>query len=592
MKAAAKSLRENPNIVIRRADKSSSFVILNKKDYISKIQDILKDGSKFKKISKNPCDNIKNRVNNLIDQANLTTGSRIPIKKIIGDYSPGYIYGNVKTHKEGAALRPIISQVTTPTYHTAKEIDTLIKRYLPQGKMLKSTTEFVEMLGGHQYSGNLYSLDVESLFTNVPVQRTINIILEKVYNHPTIKAPSIPKEILRELLVICTTEVPFRDAEGKMYIQVDGVSMGSPLGPTFANFFMAEVENRTLAGIPSASKPSFYGRYIDDIFTICEESVLLLMKDEMTLISGMNFTIERSVENTLPFLNVLVEKRNNVFKTTVYRKPTDNGKCLNAISECPDRYKQSVIKGFFIRAKNLSTDREDMLVEIGRSKQILINNGYSNKDVDAEIRKVLRNESPNTTINSSNNNTATTHRVFYKNFMDNMYKKREHAIRTAISSNVRVKEPSDRLQIVIYYKSAKTRNLIMRNNMTPKIRELAKTNLIYDFDCKEGECEHLPIQQKRYTGLTKCTLSRRLSYHLQNGAIKDHFMQKHKRKITREEIVDCTRSRYFERDTLRLEILESLLIRYEDPEINKQETGKRRKLLLFGSTVLTTSPQG
>ena len=69
-------------------------------------------------------------------------------------------------------------------------------------------------------------------------------------------------------------------------------------------------------------------------------------------------------------------------------------------------------------------------------------------------------------------------------------------------------------------------------------------------------------------------------------------MQKHKRKITREEIVDCTRSRYFERDTLRLEILESLLIRYEDPEINKQETGKRRKLLLFGSTVLTTSPQG
>ena len=128
--------------------------------------------------------------------------------------------------------------------------------------------------------------------------------------------------------------------------------------------------------------------------------------------------------------------------------------------------------------------------------------------------------------------------------------------------------------------------------MTPKIRKLAKTNLIYDFNCKEGECEHLPTQEKWYTGLTKCTLSRRLSYHLQNGATKDHFLQKHKRKITREEIADCTKSWYFETDTLRLEILESLLIRYEDPEINKQETGKRRKLLLFGSTVLTTSPQG
>ena len=42
LKAAAKSLRENPNIVIRRADKSSSFVILNKKDYLSKINDLLK----------------------------------------------------------------------------------------------------------------------------------------------------------------------------------------------------------------------------------------------------------------------------------------------------------------------------------------------------------------------------------------------------------------------------------------------------------------------------------------------------------------------------------------------------------------------
>ena len=136
LKAAAKSLRENPNIVVRRADKSSSFVIMNKKDYLSKINDLLKDGSKFRKISKNPCDEIKSKVNKLIDRATEETGTKIPIKKIIGDYSPGYVYGNVKTHKSGENLRPIISQVTTPTYQTAKSIDTLIKRYLPQGRML------------------------------------------------------------------------------------------------------------------------------------------------------------------------------------------------------------------------------------------------------------------------------------------------------------------------------------------------------------------------------------------------------------------------------------------------------------------------
>ena len=52
LKRAAKSLRENPDIVIRRADKSNTFVILNRADYQTKINDLLKDSSKFKKITK------------------------------------------------------------------------------------------------------------------------------------------------------------------------------------------------------------------------------------------------------------------------------------------------------------------------------------------------------------------------------------------------------------------------------------------------------------------------------------------------------------------------------------------------------------
>ena len=175
--------------------------------------------------------------------------------------------------------------------------------------------------------------------------------------------------------------------------------------------------------------------------------------------------------------------------------------------------------------------------------------------------------------------------------MTNKYKQSERAIKDAITSNVRVKDPSDHLQVVIYYKASKTRNLIMRNNLTPKVRDLAKTHLIYDFQCEEGECTHLPNKQTRYSGLTTCTLLRRLSFHVQNGAIKEDFLEKHKRKISREEIVNYTKTRYYERDVRRLEILESLIIRFEDPDINRQDTGKRRKLHLFGSTVLTSSPQ-
>ena len=581
LRSAAKSLRENPDIVIRRADKSNIFVILNKTDYTKKIDDVLKDGSKFQKITKNPCDQIKSKINKLIDRTVTETGKPVPLKKIVGDYSPGYIYGNVKTHKEGEKLRPIISQITTPTYHTAKQLDNIIKVYLPQGKMLKSSAEFVDLIHGKNYSGKLFSLDVESLFTNVPLHRTINIILEKVYNHPSIRHPAIPKNVMRELLLTCTTEVPFRNINGDMYVQCDGVSMGSPLGPTFANFFMAEVENRALENLTVA--PSLYGRYIDDIFLICEEEELMLLKDEMMLVSGLNFTIEKSVDNKLPFLNVLVERTGNTVKSSVFRKPTDVGRCLNALSECPERYKVSVVKGFLFRAKTLCSDRTAFLSEINRSKQILVNNGYSNQMIDTEIKKFLRRDSAEVP-----SPTGSVHKVFYMNFMNPKYQKNEAAIRRIIKDNVRTVNPNDRLQLILYYKSTKTRDLIVKNNLSPKLRELARTNLIYDFTCTIDGCKHLPLRQVRYSGLTTCTLSRRLSFHLQNGAIKKHFESVHGRVPTREEIVSMTKARYYERDVRRLEILEALIIRLEDPEVNKQDTGKVRFLKLHGTVMHCT----
>ena len=86
----------------------------------------------------------------------------------------------------------------------------------------------------------LVPLDIESLFTNVPVLETIDIIIQTVYNHPVIPAPTLPSETMEELLIVCTTETHFQFC-GRTYVQVDGVSMGSPLGPTFADFYMSHL---------------------------------------------------------------------------------------------------------------------------------------------------------------------------------------------------------------------------------------------------------------------------------------------------------------------------------------------------------------
>ena len=98
------------NIVIRKADKSNTFVILNRDDYISKINNILNDKTKFKKIQKNPTKLLKAQVNRLIESVNALSGKQ-KRNQIICEYELGYIYGHVKTHKAENPLRPIIINV-------------------------------------------------------------------------------------------------------------------------------------------------------------------------------------------------------------------------------------------------------------------------------------------------------------------------------------------------------------------------------------------------------------------------------------------------------------------------------------------------
>ena len=168
----------------------------------------------------------------------------------IGEYKPGYIYGNVKLHKYGNPVRPIVAQIPTPTYETAKLLNNLIADYLPAKYQLNSTDEFIHILRALNPTGILTSMDVESLFTNVPVRETIDIICNCIYRNQTLPPLPIPENILRQLLEACTTGCPFEFLDESLYAQVDGVSMGSPLGVSFANFYMTHMENSLFESQP------------------------------------------------------------------------------------------------------------------------------------------------------------------------------------------------------------------------------------------------------------------------------------------------------------------------------------------------------
>ena len=84
------------------------------------------------------------------------------------------------------------------------------------------------------------SFNVESLFTNVPLQRTINIILDRVYNNKLVTT-QLKKPTLKKLIKDTCSKIVF-SANNKLYQQTDGVSMGSSLGLLLANIIMTEME--------------------------------------------------------------------------------------------------------------------------------------------------------------------------------------------------------------------------------------------------------------------------------------------------------------------------------------------------------------
>ena len=560
LREAAKALKSNEQLIIRKADKSSIYVLMDKSEYLEKLDNILADTTKFQKISKDPTTHLKQEANKLISTLNAAQGD-IHMPTIVGDFSPGYLYGNIKTHKPGNPLRPIISQVLTPTYNLAKTLNKIITPFIPAQYMSKSTNDFVDLLHSSNSQGIIASLDVESLFTNVPIDRTIDIILEHTYNNDELKAPKIPKDILKNLLELCTKKAPFRSPGGSLYLQVEGVAMGSPLGPTFANFYMGHLEKLILSN--DNSPPSIYTRYVDDIFLQVESVEQLIdLRERFQNNSVLKFTYELSVQNKLPFLDVLVEPKNKRFHTTVYHKPTNHGVCLNAHSECVERYKKSVVINYLNRAYKITGNWHDFHNEVVHIKQMLINNNFSNSTVDSLVNKFLQGKQ-NRSLNAEDHQVNTP--IFYQAQMHEHYRIDERIIRELVTRNVKCNDPNNKLNVIIYYKNLRTSNLIMKNNLTSDPSPLRQTNVVYKFSCSFPHS-----QAEDYIGMTQTTLSRRLTMHSQTGSIYEHFINHHNEKPTRSQLTENTIIMTRADNRFKLAVKEALLILNHAPTINRQ----------------------
>ena len=99
----------------------------------------------------------------------------------------------------------------------------------------------------------------------------------------------------------------------------------------------------------------------------------------------MHFTSEKENDNTLPFLDIFVTKKNSTFYTSVYRKPTFSGVYTHFTSYLPVVYKESLVSTLLYRAHRICTNWNEIHKETMKLRTLMLRNSYPKTLLDKLI---------------------------------------------------------------------------------------------------------------------------------------------------------------------------------------------------------------
>ena len=391
-------LRNNHDLIIIRPDKGSGTVILNKSDYISKMNDVLKDTTKFTKIGPAEMNDRTPRIESdfqkylkKMKDKELLSSEIADVIRPVGSQRPR-MYGLPKIHKENVPMRPILCTIGAPQHSVAVYLKGLLKPVHDKfsNHCTKDSFSFVEYIKSQKCTSTAFlcSFDVKSLFTSIPVVEVIKICAESLYDDKEIETPVFAKDIFIKLMEFATSHIEF-SFDGMMYRQENGLGMGNVLSSILSDIFVGFYENKLMERNLNCS-PRIYKRYVDDCFASFNDvSQCLKFRDELNAMHpSLQFTIEMEENNTLPFLDILISKVNNTFCTTIYRKKTFTGLYQRWDSFCPLSTKLNLIDMLVHRAVKICS-KSKLNGEIENIKKILLNNGYPLDVIERNIKKKI-----------------------------------------------------------------------------------------------------------------------------------------------------------------------------------------------------------
>ena len=352
-------------------DKTGKIAILDKSDYINKMENTIKEIN-VDIMNQNPLRKLTEKVKILLKSTHWPKNK----PPLLINHAPNIprLFGKFKDHKTPPKFRPIVNRREGPTYDIEVYMTNIYKEILPPSDhSLNSTADFIKRLRSfeHNSKDKIVSFDVINLYPSIDIneiQEIINQRIEHLYGRNDISQTIISASnlILNEA---------YFTFNRKIYKQKKGVPMGSPVASVIAELKLRLVENKICEKFRNKI---IWLRYVDDIYAVITEEhepdEILRSLNEID--QNIQFTLETKINGTINFLDVTVKKQEENITTTVHRKPNSSTEIINNRCNTPFQYKLTALRSYINDAILICSSDQLLKEEIKFIMDIAENAGY------------------------------------------------------------------------------------------------------------------------------------------------------------------------------------------------------------------------